>query len=458
MIDLNNNRPIFRNRNGHNNPYRIVVLLALLMAGLFILRGYQSGQVEALFLPTPTPTRIPRSYALEGETQFIAGNLPGAIAAYQRAMELDPSDARLIAELARIQTYYSSLSTTDAIRIERLQAARENIDKATELAPEDSFVLAIRAFVYDWNSIYAGENAQRYLNEAEQAVIRALQFDSNNALAHAYYAEILIDQQKYVQADESMRQALERGPDLMDVHRVSGYVQESLGDYRAAIEEYLKAAEITPNFTPLYIRIGANYRTLGLKRAEVVGSDHPEVKALYEEALTYYAKAVAINKQIGVQDPIPYLAIGRTYSQMGEFFAASLNVRTALSMLPADADIYGQLGLVYFRARNYESAIPALQCAVRGCDAAVSCEVRQCNPDVDPPIEIQGLELTGASLIYYYTYGSVLAGMHRPGLEYCQEAVKVLAEVRARYGDDPTIRAIIDPSERICASYGIQAP
>ncbi len=140
MIDLNDKRRIFSNRNGRSNPYRIVALLALLMAGIFVIRGYQSGQVEALFLPTPTPTRIPRSYALEGETQFVAGNLPAAIAAYQRAMELDPTNARLIAELARIQTYYSSLSTTDAIRVERLQAARENIDKATELAPEDSFV------------------------------------------------------------------------------------------------------------------------------------------------------------------------------------------------------------------------------------------------------------------------------------------------------------------------------
>lgn len=458
MIDLNHNRPLFRNKNHRSNPYRIVVILALLMAGLYLLRGYQSGQVEALFLPTPAPTRIARSYALEGETQFVAGNLPGAIAAYQRAMELDPGDARLIAELARIQTYFSSLSTTDAERVARLQSARENIDKATELAPEDSFVLAIRAFVYDWNSVYGGEDAQTMLSEAEQAVVRAIQFDSNNALAFAYYAEILIDQQKYVQADESMRQALERDPSLMDVHRVSGYVQESLGDYESAIQEYLKAAQITPNFTPLYIRIGANYRTLGLKRSEVVGSDHPEVRALYEEALVYYAKAVAINKQIGVKDPIPYLAIARTYTQMGEFFAASLNVRTALAMLPDNPDIYGQLGLVYFRARNYESAIPALQCAVQGCDAAISCEVRQCNPDMDPPIEIQGLELTGASLIYYYTYGSVLAGMHRPGLKYCEDSVRVLAEVRQRYGGDATISAIIGPSEQICASYGIRAP
>jgi tetratricopeptide (TPR) repeat protein len=182
---------------------------------------------------------------------------------------------------------------------------------------------------------------------------------------------------------------LERDDTLMDVHRVSGYVRESSEDYEGAIEEYKKAVEIMPNFTPLYIQIGTNYRTLGLR-----STNEERAKQMYEEALRNYEMAVNINKRIGVQDPIPYLAISRTYSQMGEFFAAALNVRTALDMLPDNPDIYGQLGLVYFRARNYESAIPALKCAVYGCSAAESCEVRRCNPETDPPIEIPGLPLT----------------------------------------------------------------
>lgn len=455
MIDLNNNRPLFhRSRRQGFSPYRIVILLALLMAGLYLLRSYQTGRVEALFLPTGTPTRVPRSYALEGEAQFTAGNLPRAIQAYQQAMDLDPTDARLIAELARIQTYYSNLSTTAMIRHERLLEAKGNIDQAIEIAPEDPFVLAIRAFVYDWNSNseMAGEESQNLLTQAEQAAIRATQLDNSNALALAYYAEILIDQQKMVQAGESIRQALDRDATIMDVHRVHGYYQESLGNYEGAIEEYLRAAAITPNFTPLYIRVGANYRTLGMR-------SNSEVRAnqMYDQALFYYAKAVAINKQLGVVDPIPYLAISRTYTQMGEFFAASLNVRTALAMLPEDPDIYGQLGLVYFRARNYESAIPALQCAVRGCAPEISCEVRRCNQDIDPPIEIRGSSLSASTLIYYYTYGSVLAGMHRPGLSYCEDAVDILSQVRASYGSDPTILAIIEPSERICESYGFAA-
>lgn len=452
MIEIDNKHNLFRKGRPNSSPYRILILLFLIVGTLFLWFGFERGDIQSPFTPTPMPTRLPSSYALEAETQFKAGNLKGAIDAYARAAELDPGNAELIAEMARIQTYFSGLSNTDAEAKQRLTDAKETIDQATEIDPRNSFVQAVRAFVYNWNAnpTHAGENAGTYMAQAEQAAMTALQLDSQNALALAYYAEILIDKLKYEQAEQNVRQALERDSSLMDVHRVAGYVRESSGDYEGAIEEYKKAIEIVPNFTPLYIQIGTNYRTLGLR-----STNEDRAKIMYQEALSYYEMAVNVNKRIGIDDPIPYLAISRTYSQMGEFFAAAWNARTALDMRPSDPDIYGQLGLVYFRARNYESAIPALKCAVYGCDAPESCEVRRCNEEVDPPIEISGLPLSEGSVIYYYTYGSVLAGMHRPGLDYCERANQVLAEVRAKYRSDNEIMAIIIPSEEICASYGM---
>lgn len=451
MIELNNKRQLFHKGNRKSNPLWILILLFLILGALYIFFGLERDEIKSPFEPAPTATRMPGSYVLEAETQFNAGDLAGAITAYGKAVELEPGNAELIAKMARIQTYYASLSNTDAVAKERLTEAKQSIDKATELDPKDSYVQAVRAFVYNWNAnpTHAGDESGAYMAQAEQAAMAALQLDSRNALALAYYAEILIDKLKYEQAEQNISQALERDSSLMDVHRVAGYVRESSGDYEGAIEEYKKAVAITPNFTPLYLSIGTNYRTLGLRSTNDIRQAE-----MYDQALTYYELAVNVNKRIGVDDPIPYLAISRTYSQMGEFFAAALNARTALDMRPADADIYGQLGLVYFRSRNYESAIPALKCAVYGCSAAESCDVRRCNEEVDQPIEITGLPLTDGSVIYYYTYGSVLAGMHRPGLDYCQRANQVLAEVRARYSADNEIMAIIIPSEEICKSYG----
>jgi len=452
MIEFDNNRSLFRKSRGNPNPVRILLLLGLIIVGLYFTLGLQRHDIKSPFEPTPTATRMPGSFSREAEVQFKAGNLKAAITAYQQAAALDPGNGDLIAELARIQTYYSNLSNTDAEAKQRLTDAKANIDNAITASPESSFVWAVRAFVYNWNSnpTHAGDESGALMAEAERSAVRALQLDSQNALALAYYAEILIDEMKYEQAFQNIRQALERGSDLMDVHRVDGYVLESSQEYEAAIEEYKKAVEITPNFTPLIIQIGTNYRTLGLR-----STNKERATQMYTSALEYYEQAVNINKRIGVLDPVPYLAIARTYSQMGEFFSAALNVRTALDMLPENPDIYGQLGLVYFRSRNYESAIPALKCAVYGCTPDESCEVRRCNAEVDQPLTITGLPLTDGSVIYYYTYGSVLAGMHRPGLDYCQRAVQVLAEVRGKYSADKDIMAIISPSEGICASYNV---
>ena len=70
-------------------------------------------------------------------------------------------------------------------------------------------------------------------------------------------------------------------------------------------------------------------------------------------------------------------------------------------------------------------------------------------------IVIQGMPLSANTVVYYYTYGSVLAGLHRKSQPYCTEAVKVLHQVRQGFPEDKTVLSIISASEEICASYGI---
>ncbi len=233
----------------------------------------------------------------------------------------------------------------------------------------------------------------------------------------------------------------------MDVHRVHAYVLESLGQYNLAIDAYDKAISIAPNMTFLYLRAGANYRRLAFE------SPNEQVQRdLYEKSLEYFAKTAQINAQLGVEDPVPYLSISRTYSQMGEFFIAARNVQKALEFQPYNADIYGQLGVIYFKSRNYEGSIPALKCAVRGCTAEESCDGRGGCGSNDEPSEVVGLELSPNTVVYYYTYGSVLAALSRPQDNQCGEALDVLAEVKAGFGEDRDIAGIVTAGEQICSS------
>ena len=148
---------------------------------------------------------------------------------------------------------------------------------------------AIYAFALDWNAnptlIDDDREVQKLLTKAESEAVRALQLDNTNTLALAFYAEILVDQQKWTQAEQYIQQALERDSSLMDVHRVHAYVLESLGEYALAIEAYDRAIAITPNLTFLYLRAGANYRRLAFDSPnETVQTE------LYEKSLEYFDK------------------------------------------------------------------------------------------------------------------------------------------------------------------------
>jgi tetratricopeptide (TPR) repeat protein len=442
---LTGKRPTFHQERQGTSFYRIILLLGLIIAGIWIMMMIRREQIISPFVPTPTPTRVAASYFQEAQAYFDSGKLddpsnatPGpnvpkindAIDAYKAALTEDPSNASAWAELARIQTYSSNMLRNDTDRRVRLEEAKASADKAVELAPDDSTVRAIRAFVLDWyafNPLVASKQRQDLLVEAEREASRAFQIDPENALALAYYAEILADEQKWTQAEKYAAQAVTLNGALMDTHRVYAYVLETLGKYNSAIQQYQEAVRISPNMTFLYVRIGQNFRE---------GIRNPD------RALDYFDRAAKINQALGVQNPLPYIEIARTYTQIGQFFAASINAEKALELDPTSAQTYGQLGIIFRRARNYEGAMSLLQCAVVGCTASEN-EMGK--------VDVPGLPLTSITVAYYYVeYGTNLAFLSRPNENYCPQARQVLGKVRQAYPEDVTLMGIADDSEGIC--------
>jgi tetratricopeptide (TPR) repeat protein len=442
---LSGKRPTFHQERQGTSFYRIILLLGLIIAGIWVMMMIRRDQIISPFVPTPTPTRVAESYFQEAQAYFDSGKLddpsnatPGpnipkindAIDAFKAALAEDPKNASAWGELARIQTYSSNMLRNDTERLARLEEARTSAGKAVELAPDDSTVRAILAFVLDWyafNPLVTSKQRQDLLVQAEREASRAFQIDPENALALAYYAEILADEQKWTQAEKYAAQAVALNGELMDTHRVYAYVLETLGKYNSAIQQYQEAVRINPNLTFLYVRIGQNFRE---------GIRNPD------RALDYFDRAAKINQILGVQNPLPYIEIARTYTQIGQFFAASINAEKALNMDPTSAQTYGQLGIIFRRARNYEGAMSLLQCAVVGCTAAEN-EMGK--------VDVPGLPLSSITVAYYYVeYGTNLAFLSRPNENYCPQAREVLGKVREAYPDDVTLMGIADDSEGIC--------
>lgn len=459
-MNIYQKRAIFRRRN-ESNVYRMFLWVILILGSVWLIRSVQQGDVKPLFLPTPTPTRFAKSYAIEGDALFTAGKLndtvnpdgtvsPGAITAYREAAKVDPNNAKVWADLSRIQTYSTALLVRQEDILTRLDEAIASAEKAVEINPDDSYAHAVHAFSLNWKASYIADDRERqqFLRKSEDEAVRALQLDNASALALSFYAEVLVDQQKWTQAQQYIEQALELDSSLMDVHRVYAYVLESLGEYALAIEAYDRAIAITPNLTFLYLRAGAGYRRLAFE------SPNEEIqRELYEKSLEYFAQTARINEQLGVQDPTPYLSIARTYSQMGEFFIAIRNVQRTLEFQPENAVFYGELGVLYHKNRNYETGILAFKCAVRGCTAEESCDGRGGCGANDTPAQVTGLPLSLSTVYYYDIYASELAALSTEKKNYCEEALAVADIISAsEYDEDPNIAADNVVVRNICNS------
>ncbi len=449
MNIYNNRRTTLFRRREEVSVYRTFFIVVFILAGIWLIRSVEQGDVKPLFLPTPTPTRFAASYTLEGDANFTAGQLNAAIEAYREATVVDPTNAQVWAQLSRVQTYSTALIVQREDILARLEEAIASAEKAVELNPDSSDAHAVLAFALNWKASYTADDRERQalLQKSEQEAVRAIQLDNTNVLAQAFYAEVLVDQQKWTQAQQVIEQALAADPSLMDVHRVNAYVLESLGEYALAIESYDRAIAIAPNLTFLYLRVGAGYRRLAFE------SPNEEVqRQLFEKSLEYFAQAARINQQLGVRDPAPYISIARTYSQMGEFFIAIRNIQRAIEYEPSNPVLYGELGVLYHKNRNYETGILAFKCAIKGCSGAESCDGRGgCGPN-DVEATVEGLPLDASTVYYYDVYASELAALSTPKVNYCPQALEIASIIEAsQYIEDPNIAADMGVVRAICS-------
>ncbi|MCC7360453.1 MAG: tetratricopeptide repeat protein [Anaerolineales bacterium] len=419
-----------RRKGRRSDPRRVLLLIMLIGAGLLLVSLRHQGVVRPLFEATAAPTRFPETYANEGQAWFAAGKLKEAIAAYDQATRADPKNLDYWVAKSRIEIY-----------AEKYEDALASAEWAVLVAPNDAKSKTALAWALDWNVVWGCRC--KNLSEAEAAIVTAVALDSNYAPAHAVYSEILNDGQKWTQAFQEAETALRLDPNLLESHRAMAYSYENIGQYEDAIASYKNALKFNPNLIGLYISLGLNYRVLGD----------------IDQAIFYFSKASAIDPQ-NVQ---PYLYLSRTHYQNDELGTAVQYLEQALNLEPADPDIHGRLGLIFFKRRNYEGALPELALAVLGgtVDAqgnpltlASGVPVLDVNgtpvaaPTNSPVLQVPPKPLNdAASLEYYYTYGNLLAYLKKCAPN---EAPRFLQLALNYDPDNPTVLGSYEESMAIC--------
>jgi tetratricopeptide (TPR) repeat protein len=394
------------------NPFRIL-FLAILVAGAIYVNEVVVPVTHPLFIPTPTPTRSPESFVTEAENYLANGKMSQAMESYQSAIQADPKNPSNFINLARLQVYSG-----------KYEDAVTNASNALLLSPNNSMAAAIRGWALAYTADDKGN--KNYL-DGEAALGQAIKLDPNNAVAYAYLAEVLANKHQDGKGDlttldkaiEYSKKALALGPNLLETHRARGLILEITQNNEEAVKEFEAAAAINNNIADVHISLGRNYRLL----------------QLYDKAVEEFNRANALNPN----DPIPLAYISTTYLSVGEFTKAIQYAQQAIKASPTDPYLYGNLGSMQYRTKNYPDAIASLRLAIRGGTSADGATV-------------EGLPLDyGRIAEYYYMFGLALA---RTG--QCGEAIQISVLLQQGVPDDETSVYNAQEMNNICQTAADQ--
>ena len=388
-------------RRRRPNWFRISILLILIAGGIYLDRVI-IPTVPQPFVPTATPTRDPESYAVEADALFQEGKLVPAIDTYTDAIQARPDDPTLFIERAHVQIYAGQYAE-----------AQTSAEDALLLNPNNSMAHVMLAWALDFQGDYLA---------AEASINRALELDPNNAMAHAIYVEILVDSyysgsgtfEGLTKAVDESRVAQDLAPNMLETHRARGIILEATQNYEEAIREFQAAIAINENIADLHMLLGRNYR----------------IMAVYDKAVEEFTRANALNPG----DPTPDLLISRTYATVGEYAKAVQYAETARNDNPTDANLRGNLGVMYYRNFQWPEAVEQLKLVVAGGAT-----------EDNQPIEPIPLANDTRIAEYYFTYGLVLARTNR-----CGEALRIAQQIQTRVPTDEIAVANAQEMINIC--------
>jgi tetratricopeptide (TPR) repeat protein/glycosyltransferase involved in cell wall biosynthesis len=264
------------------------------------------------------------TWQILGMAQQRQGRLQEAIAAYEKAIALNPTDVR----------NYNNLGT--ALRaLNQPEAAIAAYRKALEHRPD---------YPEAYSNLGNLLRQQGDLQEAIAAYQKALELDPSLVDALHGLGCIYQQLQQYEQAAQHLQQALRQNPRHPDVLNNLGNTLQRLKRFDAAVECYRRAIAERKTDPAFYNNLGAALQELGQVQASV--------KA-YQYALKLqptYADA--------------HYNLGNNYKEQDRLEDAVVCYQQAIALRPDYAAAYNNLGLVLFEQNKLEESIEIYQKAL----------------------------------------------------------------------------------------------
>jgi tetratricopeptide (TPR) repeat protein len=217
-------------------------------------------------------------YQERGHCLSATGDLPGAVRAFAKAVEINPA---LVASWTMLATLYASVGDSRNAAIARQQLAvlkdlPEEVVRAGSLYSDGDLVGAekiVRGFL-----LRNGDHAEgmrllariqlrcRVLDEAEFLLEETLKHAPDYRAARLEYVQVLIRRQKYPQALAEAESLLELEPENATCLLFSATALAGLGRIEAAISVYRKLLVSSPQSPELHVVLGHSLKAAGLRQ------------------------------------------------------------------------------------------------------------------------------------------------------------------------------------------------
>jgi len=323
---------------------RVLILLILVGAGVFLIINQNDVRQRIIPLPTPTATRTARSYIVEAEALAQTGDLKKASNAYIQAVALEPTNVDALVMLSRLLAYTDR--TSDAV-----QWAERAVQAAPGSAPAQAALALALSFDYN-NLLLRGRvaEAEKTLQQALTVAKNAVILDPKYPEGQAYLAEIYAETDDLENAAVTIQKALALDANRTEVLRADGSVLESQGKYTDAAEAYRQAIARAPNVAYLYLQLGRAYRTIAQVRDP----------SLWQTALDTFKKGAQV-------DPTDVRLLdewGWMHYQLDEYRDAQEVLENAVTVDPLAWSPRSHLAATYFQRTQYEDAIASFKQAL----------------------------------------------------------------------------------------------
>lgn len=293
-----------------------------------------------------------------------------SIASYQKALQLDPNSAVIMARLAEI--YAESQRIRDAV-LEAQAALKADPDNV------DAHRLLARIYVQTLGDINGGDVQQANVGKAVaefQAILKVVPDDVTSTL---WLARLYRFQNKQAEAEKMLRDLLHRDPDEGQALEQLSQILIDEGRTQEAID-LLKQAAVDSSSPDIYDLLGdayaqskdyadaeSAYRNAIEQDPDDPGHRHGLADALvaeskYPEAVVQYKKLTELEP--GTADN--YLRLTELYRHLGQFDNAQASLEQAKQLEPGSLEVLYNQALLYEDQGRYDDAVKVVNDAIAG--------------------------------------------------------------------------------------------